>query len=63
MPTHEHLPENWRGTRRDPRFPDAELGVAEDEDYVVFFDWPELDAYVRVPRNLCVELGEDGAFR
>lgn len=48
---------------RDPRLPDAELGVAEDGDHVVFFDWPELDAYVRISRDHCIELGSSDSSR
>lgn len=62
MPTHDRLPEEWRRTSRHPRLPDAELGVAEDGDHVVFFDWPEMDAYVRAPRECCIDLGGDGSM-
>jgi hypothetical protein len=63
MSTDDRLPENWRGTRRDPRLPDMELGVAEDGEYVVLFDWPELDAYIRASRECCIELGGDSPVR
>lgn len=59
MATHDHLPENWQGTRRDPWLPDTDLGVATDGEFVVFFDWPELDAYIRVPREHCIDLEDD----
>jgi len=61
MPTSDRLPESWRGTRRDPRLPDTELAVTTDDDHVIFFDWPDLDAYVRASRECCVELGDSGS--
>lgn len=59
MATHDRLPESWRGTRRDPRLPDTDLSVATDGEFVVFFDWPELDAYIRVSREHCIDLEGD----
>lgn len=63
MATHDRLPASWRGTRRDPRLPDGELSVATDGESVILFDWPEIDAYIRVPRDHCIELDGDDAVR